>query len=141
MKFVRYAPSPIHATCCVSPTAPTPSTLPASSVSGLTLEITTSATRLDFSSSTPRRMFWPWMMIDMNSSTPTTRPATMPACPDPPRPASVTRSVCIFSGMLLNALTTLSVSPSRWRRTTATDCLTAVRRRSMSATLDALRPA
>src|SRR6185295_1306149 len=49
----------IQIICCVSPTAPTPSTLPASSVSVGTLDITTSATRVVFSSRTPLMMVCP----------------------------------------------------------------------------------
>ena len=49
----------IQSTCCVSPTAPTPSTLPASNVSVGTLDITTSATRVVFSSSTPLMIVCP----------------------------------------------------------------------------------
>jgi hypothetical protein len=44
---------------CVRPTAPTPITLPASSTPGFTLDTTTSATRVVFSSSTLRSTFWP----------------------------------------------------------------------------------
>ena len=50
---------PIQMTCWVRPTAPTPRTLPASSESVGTLDITTSATRVVFSSSTPLMMVCP----------------------------------------------------------------------------------
>jgi hypothetical protein len=40
-------------------------TLPASSVSADTLDTTTSATRVDISSSTPRITSWPYRIIDM----------------------------------------------------------------------------
>ena len=49
----------------VSPTAPTPSTFPASNVVGRTLDTTTSATRVCFSSITPRRTFCPYMRMVM----------------------------------------------------------------------------
>ena len=52
-------PSPTQITSCVSPTLPTPTTLPISSRAGDTLDTTTSATRDCFSSSTPRITFRP----------------------------------------------------------------------------------
>ena len=57
--WIRSAPETIQTICCVIPTAPIPSTLPASMVSDGTLATTTSATRVVFSSITPRRMLWP----------------------------------------------------------------------------------
>ena len=66
-KRARITPRPLYTsmdvnaqiTICVSDAAPTPKTLPASSVSVDTLEITTSATREVFSSITPRRICCP----------------------------------------------------------------------------------
>ena len=56
---VTAAPPRNQSTCCKSPTAPTPNTLPAISVSGFTLATITSATRVVFSSSTLRNTVWP----------------------------------------------------------------------------------
>ena len=55
----RSSPDAIQINCWVMPTAPAPITLPASRMSGRTLATTTSATRVVFSSMTPRRMFCP----------------------------------------------------------------------------------
>ena len=76
----------------VSPTPPTPSTLPARSVEGRTLDITTSATRDCFSSITPRRTFCPYIMMVMYSRIPTTDANRRFIRADPPRPVRVTRS-------------------------------------------------
>ena len=62
--YISIVPT-IHTRICTSPTAPTPSTLPASSVSERTLESTTSATRVVFSSSTPRSTFCPYSTMEM----------------------------------------------------------------------------
>src|SRR5215207_3595561 len=51
--------STTHESTCVIATSPTPRILPASSVSVLTLDTTTSATRVVFSSSTLRMIAWP----------------------------------------------------------------------------------
>ena len=132
---------PSHAACCVKPTPPTPSTLPASSTSGFTLEITTSATRVDFSSTTPPKTFWPWNMIDMNSSTPTMMPASSPPVPEPDRPRSVRRSDLRRNVVVAMSFTTSARTPSAWSRAIITSWRTIVRSLSMSLIVDAFRPA
>jgi hypothetical protein len=53
----------IQTRICDSPTAPMPMTLPVSSTSGRTLDTTISATRLCFSSITPRSTFCPYIRM------------------------------------------------------------------------------
>ena len=87
---------PNQTTCCVRPTAPTPRIFPASRMSGFTLAMMTSATRVIFSSSTPRMTFWPYSMIIMYSMNATMKPKMKPTIPLSPRPRSSRRSAARF---------------------------------------------
>jgi hypothetical protein len=130
----------VQSTICVSPTAPTPSTFPASSASGFTLDTTTSATRVCFSSITPRSTFCPYRNIIMYS-TKAMSIATI-AVPAPPRerPRSVMRSDCRSTLTRVMESMRAGSSPAATRRAPSTACSTARSRRSFSPS-ELLRPA